>query len=73
MGSEPYSVLSSPNIGPLPKGYSRALSHPETITEDTNRNRNRALRSWRAEEILITMFGLERAPFYLLTGLCFGC
>lgn len=73
MGSEPYFLLSSPNIGRLPKGYNRALSHPETINEDRNRNGNRALRSWRAEDILITMFGPEHAPFYLLTRLCFGC
>jgi hypothetical protein len=39
MGGRPYSLLSSPNIGLFPKGYNRALSHPETISKDRNRNR----------------------------------
>lgn len=69
MGGKPCSVLSSLDTGLLPKGYNRALSHPETISEDRNRNRNRASSSWRAGEILITVFGLARTAFILFVDL----
>lgn len=44
MGGKPYSVLGSPNTGLLPKGYNRALGHPEIIGKDRNRNRDTELR-----------------------------